>query len=113
MEALRRSLDQVSSGKKKTAKADAGEAAKKVTNIKAAQERRQEAQGFVRSTMASERRWGATMARKAVWGSYKRRSARSLRARNASRPIPVAVGSLIQSGGTSHTNARITTTQMS
>ena len=36
MEALRRSLDQVSSGKKKTAKADAGAAEKKVTNIKAA-----------------------------------------------------------------------------
>jgi DNA end-binding protein Ku len=35
MEALRRSLDQVSSGKKKTAKADA-DAAKKVTSIKAA-----------------------------------------------------------------------------
>ncbi len=35
MEALRRSLDQVSTGKKKTAKADAG-AAKKVTSIKAA-----------------------------------------------------------------------------
>src|SRR5687767_15341826 len=35
MEALRKSLDQVSSGKKKTAKADA-EAAKKVTSIKAA-----------------------------------------------------------------------------
>jgi hypothetical protein len=35
MEALRKSLDQVSTGKKKTAKADAG-AAKKVTNIKAA-----------------------------------------------------------------------------
>jgi len=35
MEALRRSLDQVSSGKKKTAKAD-GEAVKKVTSIKAA-----------------------------------------------------------------------------
>lgn len=35
MEALRKSLDQVSSGKKKTAKADAG-AAKKVTSIKAA-----------------------------------------------------------------------------
>jgi DNA end-binding protein Ku len=34
MEALRRSLDQVSSGKKKTAKADPGEAATKVTNIK-------------------------------------------------------------------------------
>ncbi len=34
MEALRRSLDQVSSGKKKTAKADPAEAAKKVTNIK-------------------------------------------------------------------------------
>ena len=36
MEALRRSLDQVSSGKKKTAKADTAEAAKKVTNIKSA-----------------------------------------------------------------------------
>src|SRR5688572_28718425 len=36
MEALRRSLDQVSSGKKKTAKADPVEAAKKVTNIKSA-----------------------------------------------------------------------------
>ena len=36
MEALRRSLDQVSSGKKKTAKADPGVASKKVTNIKSA-----------------------------------------------------------------------------
>lgn len=36
MEALRKSLDQVSSGKKKTAKADAAEAAKKVTSIKSA-----------------------------------------------------------------------------
>ena len=36
MEALRKSLDQVSSGKKKTAKADPAEAVKKVTNIKAA-----------------------------------------------------------------------------
>lgn len=36
MEALRKSLDQVSSGKKKTAKADAAETAKKVTNIKSA-----------------------------------------------------------------------------
>ena len=36
MEALRRSLDQVSSGKKKTAKADPAVAAKKVTNIKSA-----------------------------------------------------------------------------
>jgi hypothetical protein len=35
MEALRKSLDQVSSGKKKTAKA-ASETAKKVTSIKAA-----------------------------------------------------------------------------
>jgi DNA end-binding protein Ku len=34
MEALRKSLDQVSSGKKKTAKADPGAASKKVTNIK-------------------------------------------------------------------------------
>jgi DNA end-binding protein Ku len=36
MEALRKSLDQVSSGKKKTAKADAGAVSKKVTNIKSA-----------------------------------------------------------------------------
>ena len=36
MEALRKSLDQVSSGKKKTAKADAAETVKKVTNIKSA-----------------------------------------------------------------------------
>ncbi len=36
MEALRRSLDQVSSGKKKPAKADAEAVAKKVTNIKSA-----------------------------------------------------------------------------
>ena len=36
MEALRKSLDQVSGGKKKTAKADADVAAKKVTNIKSA-----------------------------------------------------------------------------
>ena len=36
MEALRRSLDQVSTGKKKTAKADPGVASKKVTNIKSA-----------------------------------------------------------------------------
>ena len=36
MEALRRSLDQVSSGKKKTAKADPAVASKKVTNIKLA-----------------------------------------------------------------------------
>ena len=36
MEALRKSLDQVSSGKKKTAKADAAATAKKVTNIKSA-----------------------------------------------------------------------------
>jgi DNA end-binding protein Ku len=36
MEALRKSLDQVSSGKKKTAKAEPAVAAKKVTNIKAA-----------------------------------------------------------------------------
>ncbi|MDO8678017.1 MAG: Ku protein [Acidobacteriota bacterium] len=36
MEALRRSLDQVSSGKKKTAKADAAAVSKKVTNIKSA-----------------------------------------------------------------------------
>ena len=36
MEALRRSLDQVSSGKKKTAKADPAVASKKVTNIKSA-----------------------------------------------------------------------------
>ena len=36
MEALRRSLDQVSSGKKKTAKADPPVASKKVTNIKSA-----------------------------------------------------------------------------
>ncbi len=36
MEALRKSLDQVSCGKKKTAKADAAEAAKKVTSIKSA-----------------------------------------------------------------------------
>jgi len=36
MEALRRSLDQVSSGKKKTAKADSGAVSKKVTNIKSA-----------------------------------------------------------------------------
>jgi DNA end-binding protein Ku len=36
MEALRKSLDQVSSGKKKTAKADSGVASKKVTNIKSA-----------------------------------------------------------------------------
>ena len=56
MEALRRSLDQVSAGKKKTAKADA-EAAKKVTNIKAAQEQRgEETQGFVRTTPHPRRR---------------------------------------------------------
>ena len=36
MEALRKSLDQVSAGKKKTAKADASAGAKKVTNIKSA-----------------------------------------------------------------------------
>jgi len=36
MEALRKSLDQVSSGKKKTAKADQAETVKKVTNIKSA-----------------------------------------------------------------------------
>lgn len=36
MEALRKSLDQVSSGKKKPAKADAGAVSKKVTNIKSA-----------------------------------------------------------------------------
>ncbi len=36
MEALRKSLDQVSAGKKKTAKADAAVASKKVTNIKSA-----------------------------------------------------------------------------
>ncbi len=36
MEALRKSLDQVSGGKKKTAKADTDPAAKKVTNIKSA-----------------------------------------------------------------------------
>ncbi len=36
MEALRKSLDQVSSGKKKTAKADAEVVSKKVTNIKSA-----------------------------------------------------------------------------
>ena len=36
MEALRKSLDQVSSGKKKTAKAVTGTASKKVTNIKSA-----------------------------------------------------------------------------
>lgn len=36
MEALRKSLDQVSAGKKKTAKADASARAKKVTNIKSA-----------------------------------------------------------------------------
>ena len=36
MEALRKSLDQVSSGKKKTAKADAEAVSKKVTNIKSA-----------------------------------------------------------------------------
>ena len=36
MEALRKSLDQVSSGKKKTAKADSAAASKKVTNIKSA-----------------------------------------------------------------------------
>ena len=36
MEALRKSLDQVSSGKKKTAKAEPAAAAKKVTNIKSA-----------------------------------------------------------------------------
>jgi len=35
------------------------------------------------------------------------------RSSGASSPIPVAVGSLIQSGGTSHTNARITITTMS
>jgi len=35
MEALRKSLDQVSTGKKKTAKADSGVASKKVTSIKA------------------------------------------------------------------------------
>ena len=39
MEALRRSLDQVSGGKKKTAKADA-QATKKVTNIKSAAKKR-------------------------------------------------------------------------
>ena len=36
MEALRKSLDQVSSGKKKTAKADQAETVKKVTNLKGA-----------------------------------------------------------------------------
>ena len=36
MEALRKSLDQVSRGKKKTAKADQAETVKKVTNIKSA-----------------------------------------------------------------------------
>ena len=40
MEALRKSLDQVSSGKKKTAKADQAETVKKVTNIKSAAKKR-------------------------------------------------------------------------
>ena len=40
MEALRKSLDQVSRGKKKTAKADQAETVKKVTNIKSAAKKR-------------------------------------------------------------------------
>ena len=40
MEALRKSLDQVSRGKKKTAKADQAETVKKVTNIKSAVKKR-------------------------------------------------------------------------
>ena len=75
MEALRKSLDQVSGGKKKTAKADA-EAAKKVTNIKAAA--KNGAARNARQLMRDAPRvMGKLMARKAVWGSYKPEEAES------------------------------------